>query len=194
MVDEERVLQSEAVRNFVAAAEAYCAFIENQQPLTLKQFVWEAADRLATLYKNGLALPDIETDVEPDYAALRNRHIEIKEIIIPLANRCLSEMREKLGNYDVYHLVFQPYDDVADEPISFTVAMDLIEIYDDMKEGLVLFSDGGERALQAIWDWKYGLISHWGAHHLVNVLKPITWIMNDIDSLETRLQAQDDDE
>lgn len=194
MADEQGILQSEAVRNFVAAAEAYCAFIENQQALTLKQFVWEAADVLSALYNVALALPDIDPDDDLDGRALLRRTNEIrKSVVYPKSETALKEIREKLGSYDVYREVFDPYDP-TDEPIPFEVSMDLIEIYDDMKEGLVLFSDGGNHAIQALWDWRFGLLYHWGPNHLTNVLRPITWIMQDIDHQETKLQAQDDDE
>ena len=78
-----------------------------------------------------------------------------REMILP--NVILS-----LGGELFYQQVFEPFQD--HEPIAGSLSDDLVDIYLDIKEGL-LAMEGSERvAANIIWQWKCDLEIHWGRH------------------------------
>ena len=81
-----------------------------------------------------------------------------------------TQIGEKLGSYNRYLEVVQPYE--LAEPVSITLGEDLADIYCDLKNGLIFFH-GGQTAdvMQAAFHWEL-LFFHWG-EHAVDALRAI---------------------
>jgi hypothetical protein len=68
------------------------------------------------------------------------------------------------------------HDPIADEEqCEYTIYLDLTEIYDDIKEGLLMYDSGDEVTQQhALWTWKFQFTWGWHtAHHILSVLPAI---------------------
>jgi hypothetical protein len=59
-----------------------------------------------------------------------------------------------------YWDVFNPL--VEEAPVFNSLWDDLSDIYRDLIEGLHLYDDG--KVVEAVWEWRFGFESHWGAH------------------------------
>ena len=59
--------------------------------------------------------------------------------------------------------MFEPFEPKA-KAIWFSVAEDLGDIYCDVKEGLLIGERFDVRPASVVWEWKFGLESHWGRH------------------------------
>jgi uncharacterized protein DUF5063 len=62
-----------------------------------------------------------------------------------------------------YWKVFDPFD-LEDGPLQTTISDDLADIYCDLQEGLVTLRASSLPSDRIIWEWKFGLESHWGRH------------------------------
>lgn len=64
---------------------------------------------------------------------------------------------------DTYREIYDPLADK--EPVEGSLRDDLLDIYRDLKEGLLLFDSPDEADRQtAVWTWKLNFMLHWGEH------------------------------
>jgi hypothetical protein len=138
-----------AVDSFASEAHAYCEWFEKPNdwmPLVMVQ-------RVASLYCSALRLPDVDAEFLPD---------GIDTPTLPTAE--LERLRSSLPGlpFQYYWELFHSVTDEADEPVCGDLAEDLLEIYKDVKEGLLAF-EAGERIL-AVWHWRNTFGIHWGRH------------------------------
>lgn len=135
----------EPVEIFVREARAYCRFVEMASDLTLEARLHAARERLLRLYTAALDLPD----VEPDDRA------EPPSVDAPAG-------MPRFGDMDIYWEVFDPYDFDAAEFAAGDLSDDVLDVYTDVKEGLVLWD--ASQTQNAIWTWRFGVNGHWGDH------------------------------
>ncbi len=126
------------------------------------------------LYGAGLQLPNVRPD--PGFKPLgawfeENKGLPIGEQIkqnpkIQERSRRQQLIRRSiilsLGGELRYQKVFDPFQD--QEPVTTTVSDDLEDIYCDVKEGLLAMGGSGRVSASTVWEWKFGLESHWGRH------------------------------
>lgn len=130
---------------FSSRAEAYCRFIESAGNLPLPQRLRRAQDELIALYTAALALPDTEPGEE-----------DATHVGRPAG-------WPGFGDVDVYWEVADPYLNAA--PIAASLTDDLLDIYSDLRAGLVLLRGGGITAeATATWHWRFSFQTHWGDH------------------------------
>jgi hypothetical protein len=115
--------------------------------------VRECLLRVLDLYRAGIELPgewsdelDGSADLEPVGEAEWRKAFEAARRL-PL---------------DHYSEVFNPTATPADAPVIGSVSDDLADIYRDVVTGLRAYERGDRMA--AVWEWSFGLHSHWGAH------------------------------
>jgi len=84
-----------------------------------------------------------------------------------------GSLKEKLGDADSYWMVFDAKKD--NEAIRGSLADDIVDIYRDLQEGLVLKNKACPQS--AIWEWRPLFDSHWG-YHAMDALKAIHHIRN----------------
>ena len=146
---------SDEVERFIAVARAFCSLLESATELELRDLRARLLVALPELYLAGLALPLPETDVEAESVSLK------LDLLVGLA--------QHLGEHDAYWVVFDPTQREA--PIQGSLAQDLSEIRFDLQQGLVALDQGA--LLEAVvWEWRFGLDSHWG-NHLVDAFRAI---------------------
>jgi hypothetical protein len=69
-------------------------------------------------------------------------------------------LASRLGDWDEYAEVFDPYKDPSGLP--FRVSDDIAAVTADLIHGLRHYQAG--RALEALWWWQYSYFNHWGTH------------------------------
>ena len=69
-------------------------------------------------------------------------------------------LSSRLGDWDEYAEVFDPYKDTTRLP--FRVSDDIAAVTADLIHGLRHYQAG--RALEALWWWQYSYFNHWGTH------------------------------
>ena len=149
----------EPVQRFAEAAQAYCSLIESHESLTAYQLLRGAAERLAALYLSALALPEVESlPVEADTPDAFYDAVPMKQIAALSRN-----LGAKFGNYDVYRLALDPFED--EQVGASSLGVDFADIYGDLKRGLIAFDTGSDNdAIDAVWHWKFSFGNHWGRH------------------------------
>ena len=109
-------MKNKEVEAFYISALQYCNLIENwnKKNNELKNLIASLLD----LYSKALYLPEIE----PKDAEVSDFDISIPKI--------------DFGQYNHYWEIFNPYD--LDEPLEASLSDDIIDIYQDIKRGLLL--------------------------------------------------------
>ena len=152
------------VVEFVTVAAEFCAFLEQAEQRSRKDFVSVALKILPLLYIKASMLehqePDEETEVETlvtedDYNVIR---ITVAGI---------------LGEQDDYLDVFVQEMKYSDRPVLKTISEDLADIYQDIRNFVAVFKMGLEETMQAslaVCQQNFEL--YWG-QTLVNTLRAL---------------------
>jgi hypothetical protein len=77
---------------------------------------------------------------------------------------------------DYYSEIFDPTVVPAEAPVTGSVSDDLADIYRDVVTGLRAYKRGDRAG--AIWEWSFGLHSHWGAHAIGAIRALHWWLRN----------------
>jgi hypothetical protein len=137
------------VDDFAAAAERYCAFVDASDALHRDDLILRLQDHLVGLYSAALRLPA----GEPSESNLRDvRHDEW--------SRLNQRLALKLGDFDSYSFVFDPYE-LDSTPVVSSLADDVASVYQDLKDGLATIEEGRDAAA---WEWRESFKTHWGRH------------------------------
>ncbi len=71
----------------------------------------------------------------------------------------------KLGEYDCFFAVYDPYSKKDHNPIDDSLARNLTEIYDDLVKDVRAWGTAtAAEKLEVIWDLRFGFEDHWGHH------------------------------
>jgi Domain of unknown function (DUF5063) len=143
-----QALLSTPVTEFAEIARGYCAWCEGQSLGSDPEF--HAARWLARLYAAALALPQVACKTE-------DGDLDLPE---PELARAKSNLAPFVGWY--YRECFDPDPLLNEAPCMGDLGDDLLDIYKDIKGGLVLFNTGN--ANDALWDWAFLHKIHWGRH------------------------------
>jgi hypothetical protein len=114
----------------------------------------QALIRILTLYLAGLDLPSEWSDELADAPDARGIPDEERWAIY-------HGIAARLPFTD-YARVFDPFVLPPEEPVVGSIGDDVADIYSDVVGGLIEYEAG--RTAQAIWEWGFGLRSHWGRH------------------------------
>lgn len=140
--------QTSLVFGFSEIARGFCTWCENTPRSATHEghaTVW-----LCRLQAAALSLPEVgceNSDGLPELPA------------DPLA-RATTNLAAFNGYY--YRECFDPDPRLSDDPVIGDVGDDLLDIYKDLRAGLVLF-DGG-KTTDALWHWSFLHRIHWGRH------------------------------
>ena len=134
------------VEYFAEGARQYCTYIETAHQYPVTERLLTFATLLAELYAAGLRLPEVEQPNDEASGVRSN-----------------VQRWEGLGDLTFYWEVNDPYQWEA--PVVGSLTDDLMEIYHDLKRGLVVFEQGGEaNIVSAVWDWRSNFAKNWGEH------------------------------
>ena len=115
-----------------------------------------AATWLARLYAAALMLPPRDAENEDG----------LPDLPEPESDRARANLARFNGWY--YREVFNPDPEFAEHPVMGDVGDDLLDIYRDVKAGLVLFDLGDLD--NAVWHWSFLHKTHWGRHAVGGLL------------------------
>jgi hypothetical protein len=112
---------------------------------------------LPELYVAALDLPDVEpTDRDFDLPA--------------------QKLQIDFGEIAWYKEIFDPYE-MEDQPVTGDLVDDLMDIYSDVKRGLLIYEQGTpDDKVDAVWHWKFDFGAHWG-FHLVDAIRAMHWAL-----------------
>lgn len=143
-----------AVTAFVETARRFCELVDTRSTLTRRELVSRAHGALTQLYSQGANLPEIE----PRETAAAMSTLTREEWWA-----LFSALRDQLRDYDSFW-VAPPGTDAPIDPGPSSLADDLADIYRDLKSGLALWDAKADRAVDAVWGWRFGWSTHWGRH------------------------------
>jgi len=139
----------EKTADFYKLAEAYCRYVaENEISNDSAPFLMKL---LMELYLSALNLPESGPETIDHSSSDLDEHADVR----------ISDMI-----HDRYWEVFDPY--IQEEPVCGSLADDLSDIAADLQRGIKEYDSG--RIGNAVFEWKFGLNSHWG-NHAVNALR-----------------------
>lgn len=133
----------------------------------------EALIQLLRLYAYGLELPEAWSDDLADRS-------DVKRLAEGEWRRAVAAC-ERLP-LNLYSDVFNPLEATAVTAVTGSLADDLADIYRDIVSGLRAYELGNRAG--AVWEWSFGLHSHWGAH-ATSAIRALHWWLceNAIDRL-----------
>ncbi len=141
----------DAIKAFYNLANAYCCFIlENE--LTI-DCIPSLMEQLMKLYISAMNLPDAESEERSHYTG-------------SYKDRSSIRINDQLPQF--YWEVFDPF--VQEDSVCGDIAEDLSDIAVDLQSGIREFEAG--RMGNAVFEWKFGLNSHWG-NHTIDVLRAL---------------------
>ena len=105
------------------------------------------------------------------------------------SQRLYRSLRRKLGRYDEYAEIFDPYSRSNQEVVVGSLADDLTDIYFALHAGLECYVT--RRLSEAAWTWRFEFDIHWG-EHATGAMRALYWLHRDDwkkpASLRTRLR------
>ncbi|GHN00329.1 hypothetical protein WSM22_18180 [Cytophagales bacterium WSM2-2] len=155
-------LEKKKTKDFLEAADRYCKFLESIP--TNVDFFKEIHLTLTHLYLTAIKLPEIsiDTNYEPDVSISLEQQKEI-----------IDRLFGHLGDKRYYWHTFDPYDHIDNQPVCGDLADDLLDIYKDLKRGLLKYDlPGIESKEHALWEMQFLFKNHWGAH-CINAMRAV---------------------
>lgn len=135
-------MRSQEVEEFRVIASAYCDFIDSSRIFNDEESYRKLLRIISQLFTSALNLPEVE---------LKEKHWVDADVQLPIV---------EVKHHNMYTEVFDPYHD--ETPVTGCLEDDIIDIYSDIKKGLILFEQG--LIVNAVWEWRFGLEIHWGEH------------------------------
>ena len=124
------------------------------------------SSKISTLEKNS-KLKDLQVSILDLYTrAISLPEVEPIESKVPTYKIEIPQINFK--QWDEYWIIFDPFHN--EKPVGCSLADDVLDIYRDVKEGLILYQRNEKR--RAIWDWKLNFEIHWG-NHAVNAIRAL---------------------
>ncbi len=139
----------EEVQQFKILVSEFCAWAE--PPIKAEgDELYQALRYASALHYFALTMPYAECESTynpPTIDKIQCRHIYERFGSLPV-------------NY--YFEVFEPVTNQADEPVTGDAADDFLDMYVDLKGGLLLYEQG--QIQNAVFHWKFTFGVHWGRH------------------------------
>ena len=115
-----------------------------------RQTDFEAASWLCRLYAAALVLPQVGPENEEGLPEIPSSELSRAEVGLVSFN----------GRY--YWEVFDPDPSLSEKPCIGDLGDDLLDIYKDVRQGLLVFDRGDY--IDAMWHWSFLHRVHWGRH------------------------------
>ena len=139
------------VKDFYKLADSYCHYISTKE-MTIND-ISKLMELLMKLYLSATNLPEKEPETIGSTKSAKADQIQIT-------------FNEQIPTF--YWEEFDPF--VQEEAVCSNLAEDLSEIAADLQNGMREFETG--RLGNAVFEWKFGLNSHWG-NHVVDALRAL---------------------
>ncbi|ANX13333.1 hypothetical protein ABE41_015095 [Fictibacillus arsenicus] len=138
------------VQVFLGSAISFCDLVENYTTNNDTNKLNQLLFSVSALYVQAISLPEVKP-----------KHTEVSDLNFDLPDL-------KLKRNDTYWVVFEPY--TFEEPVCGSLTDDLLDIYKDLKEGVLLYQR--DKQVEATWYWKFNFEIHWG-RHAINAMRAL---------------------
>lgn len=165
---------SSQMLEFVSAANAFCAFLEQMTDTEGRTFILDSVKHLSTLYTNFLNTGE----TEPVFESAAESAVTEQEW-----SALFQRIAMTLGPHNDILRMVEEGDFDRSELVNHTISEDLADIYQELRDFTNIYSRGMEELTNdAAWELKERFAEHWGAkllralqalHHLyVNGIDP----------------------
>lgn len=161
---EEQVIFSRNTVEFVTVAAEFCAYLERAESLRRKDFVDTVLKILPLLYIKASMLPECEVlgEAEPETFVTEEDYEVLRYALATL-----------MAGKDDYLEVFMQDMRYSDTPILRTISEDLTDIYQDVKNFVMLFKLGFDETMHdALAVCRDNFSLYWG-QTLVNTMRAL---------------------
>jgi hypothetical protein len=164
LLSMNQVVYSKNVVEFVTVASEYCLTVENVSRLTAEENIGKLQKILPLLYLKAAVLPKFEDEMED----------ELEKFVTELDYNMLNQKwLQLLGEHDSFYEVFDPNIQFSEETVRSSIAENLLDIYQDLKDFITAYSIGNEEVMQgALAECIFHFEEYWG-QQLVNVLRAV---------------------
>ena len=187
--ETSHIVYSVNVIEFVTVANEYCATLEIMDDLNRKDFVYKMQKIFPLLYLKASLLPETEDmlEDEPEKFVAEDDY-----------NYLYRKLLAKLGEHDSYLEVFDPLMQYSEEPLEGSLAENMADIYQDLKDFIISYRMGTVEVMNdALWVCRNNFKEYWG-QRLVNGLRALhNLTFGDVDLSEDaqkKKAAQDNDD
>ena len=182
------IVYSKNAIEFVTVANEYCNFLENVGSQSPRTFLAKAQKILPLLYLKISVLPEIESFEEMGLEKF------VGEVDYNLLQQRIMNL---LGEHDDFQEVFDPEMQFSDAPLTSSISECMADIYQDLKDFLMLYRIGDELVMQeSLWACMDSFKNYWG-QKLVNSLRAIHSLVYgdfDLDNQQDTAGSSEDDE
>ncbi len=179
------VVYSKNVIEFVTVSNEYCKFVELAGSEDARKMLGKAQKILPLLYLKASVLPELDSSeeltleryvTEVDYSFLQQRIMNL------------------LGGHDDYQEVFDPGMQFSDAPLTASISENLADIYQDLKDFIMLYRTGDELVMQeALWECLENFKNYWG-QKLVNCLRAVHSLLYSGAEFDQQIKLPDEDD
>lgn len=163
MEKEEKVIYSRQVVEFAASANEYCKYLESTEDINGIEILKVMQRLLPFIYLRASLLPLLEPVLE-----------ETNEKTVTEFDwtRMHDNLLSKMGNNDPFPVILSA-GDPSDGLYTGSIAENLTDIYQDLKDFIVSYKSGNEGVMNdAVWEVLMNFEEFWGKK-LLNVLSAI---------------------
>ncbi len=180
---EENWVYGEEVLALVRAANRYCELMEQLEDTGVKELANRLMLLLPSIYKGSIDLPDAEESADENI----ERFVTEEDW-----ENIHQTLMAKLGQADPYLDTFDPRMMESREAVVSSIAENLADIYQDLKDFLELYATGVEELMaSALWELRYTFTNYWGQKLLgsLRALHAIVFGPEDLEELARRASA-----
>jgi len=176
------MLSNQNITDFVTVLSEFCIFVENTNRFSKKDFLGKAIKLLPMLYIKASFLPKLESIFDDE-----NEKFVSEEDW----NFIHDAVKSKLGYHDEYPDVFDPLTHEQLEQSTASVADNIADIYQDLKNFISLYNIGTEEIMNdALWECQMNFEEFWG-QRLLSALKAIHMVYFSGDDLDDEEQDEE---
>jgi len=181
---DSNIVYSEYVTEFVTVVSEYCKFVENTYRFSKRDFLNKAHKILPLLYLKASLLPKFQSVFDDE----NEKFVSEEEW-----DFIHDSVKSKLGYHDEYREVFDPLTHEQVEQSSASIADNLADIYQDIKNFISLYHIGSEEIMNdALWECQINFEEFWG-QKLVNALKAIHTVFYSDDDLDDKEETEENE-
>ena len=148
-----------ATEAFQRVAQVYCTTINTCGQVPAKRFLVDIHRQLVDVYVRIFVLPPSDAIHSDEEEVSHPSNISLGVDIGALGFQALMN---QLSGDRWYFEVFDPWELDDNHAVAGDLADDLWDVYNDLRAGLELWSQGMRES--ALWEWRFGFESHWGEH------------------------------
>ena len=158
---------SKTIIEMITVSNEFCLFMEKIEQYK-KEDVLEYLQKICPLlYIKGTLLPEIEVNED----SITERYVTEEQW-----ENIFNETRKKFGDDDIFYYINNHYSN-EDEPVKASLAENFTDIYQDLKDFVLLYQKNSiEAKKNAVSECKLLFETHWG-YRIINSQKAIHYLL-----------------